>query len=444
VAVADFNGDGKPDLAVTTVLSVSVLLGNGDGTFQAGVNYTAGPTPASVAVGDFNGDGKPDLAVPNPGRYNFVIMLLGNGDGTFQEAPNNYPAGSGPVFAAVGDFNGDGKPDLTVANQGGNNVTILLNTTGGSAKAATSTTLASSLNPSTSRQAATLTATVTPSAGSGVPTGTVTFLDGTATIGSATLNGAGKATLTTATLGVGAHTITAVYGGDSGFKGSTSPALMQTVNPAATSTALTSSLNPSTYGQPVTFTATVASAGGVPAGTVTFRDGATTLGVGTLNGSGQAVFETTALSAGVHSVTADYDRSAIFTGSVSPAVSQSVGKVGTTTALSSSPNPSRPSQTVSFVATVTGQYGGPVTGTVTFILHPGEIERGKDREQKRVLGTAPLVNGFATLSLSTLRRGQDKVTAVFGGDTNSNGSTSPAITQKVSGEDRDDDALSHP
>jgi hypothetical protein len=114
--VGDFNGDGKPDLAVanTSGGNVSVLLGKGDGTFQAAVNYGAGTEADSVTVGDFNGDGKPDLAVAD---YNdgTVTVLPGNGDGTFRVAAN-YGAGTEAISAAVGDFNGDGKPDLAVAN----------------------------------------------------------------------------------------------------------------------------------------------------------------------------------------------------------------------------------------------------------------------------------------------------------------------------------------
>ena len=93
VAVGDFNGDGKADLAVANDGSdtVSVLLGNGNGTFQAAVNYGAGTDPRSVAVGDFNGDGKADLAVANFFSDN-VSVLLGNGNGTFQAAVN-YAAG---------------------------------------------------------------------------------------------------------------------------------------------------------------------------------------------------------------------------------------------------------------------------------------------------------------------------------------------------------------
>jgi hypothetical protein len=118
VAVGDFNGDGTPDLAVandTFSGTVSVLLGNGDGTFQAARNFAAGSYPYSVAVGDFTGDGTLDLAVANDTFSGTVSVLLGNGDGTFQAA-RNYAAGARPKSVAVGDFNGDGTLDLAVAN----------------------------------------------------------------------------------------------------------------------------------------------------------------------------------------------------------------------------------------------------------------------------------------------------------------------------------------
>jgi hypothetical protein len=137
VAVGDFNGDGIPDLAVADGAgTVSILLGNGDGTFRAPVSFAAGKVPASVAVGDFNGDGLPDLAVANEGsvpNYNdsSVSVLLGNGDGSFQAAVN-YAAGKDPKAVAVGDFNGDGTPDLAVANFLSNTVSVLLGNGDGS------------------------------------------------------------------------------------------------------------------------------------------------------------------------------------------------------------------------------------------------------------------------------------------------------------------------
>jgi hypothetical protein len=115
VTVADFNGDGKPDLAVSTAGDVvKIFLGKGDGTFKSPVDYAVGIAPTSIAVADFNHNGKLDLAVSNQNGNN-ISILLGNGDGTFQTAVN-YPANYGPTSIAAGDFNGDGNPDLVIAN----------------------------------------------------------------------------------------------------------------------------------------------------------------------------------------------------------------------------------------------------------------------------------------------------------------------------------------
>ena len=128
VAVGDFNGDGKADVAVANYGgdTITVLLGNGDGTFTAAsVNPATGYLPLSMAVGDFNGDGKADVAVANYGD-NTVTVLLGNGDGTFTATSVSPATGNGPISMVVGDFNGDGKADLAVANYFDNTVTVLL------------------------------------------------------------------------------------------------------------------------------------------------------------------------------------------------------------------------------------------------------------------------------------------------------------------------------
>jgi hypothetical protein len=126
IAAGDFNHDGIPDLAVANsgADTVSVLLGKGDGTYQPQATYAVGNGAYSVAVGDFNGDGNPDLAVTNLSD-NTASILLGNGDGTFQ-AQHTYGTGGGPNAVAVGDFNGDGNLDLAVVNQTDNTVSILL------------------------------------------------------------------------------------------------------------------------------------------------------------------------------------------------------------------------------------------------------------------------------------------------------------------------------
>ena len=124
VAVADFNGDGKPDLAVTNQSKVVVFLGNGDGTFGAAVFYDADNNAHGLAVGDFNGDGKPDLAATNSSSGR-ISILLGIGNGTFSPAVN-YVAGTSPVFVVTADLNRDGRLDLAVGSFNSNKVSILL------------------------------------------------------------------------------------------------------------------------------------------------------------------------------------------------------------------------------------------------------------------------------------------------------------------------------
>src|SRR5882724_12758874 len=145
MAVADVNGDGNPDLVVVNACvdsdcatdgAVGVLLGNGDGTFQSAVTYdSAGFFAYSVAVADVNGDHKPDIIVANfcgltddcelsLGRSGTVSVLLGNGDGTFQTAVVYDPGGFFPISVTLADVNGDGKPDLVVANECGDSTCL--------------------------------------------------------------------------------------------------------------------------------------------------------------------------------------------------------------------------------------------------------------------------------------------------------------------------------
>jgi Big-like domain-containing protein len=185
------------------------------------------------------------------------------------------------------------------------------------------TTLTSLPNPSILGQNVTFTATVT--GGGPTPVGDpVTFRDGPTTLGVVLSNAFGQATLTTSALSLGPHTMTASYSGDAVYTPSTGT-MIQTVNPGLVSaTTLTSSLNPSTFGQTVTFTATVTGGGPTPTGPATFKDGPTTLAIVSLNGAGQATFTTSALTVGPHTITVDYGGDGTYAGSTSPPVTQVV------------------------------------------------------------------------------------------------------------------------
>ncbi len=132
IAIGDFNGDGNPDLAVSNQNdgypnpgTVTVLLGNGRGAFRStAVSPQTGSIPDTILVADFNGDGKPDLLTSNAGS-NTVSLLLGLGHGAFAKA-RSLAAGTDPLGAALGDFNGDGIPDVAVANNTTASVTVLL------------------------------------------------------------------------------------------------------------------------------------------------------------------------------------------------------------------------------------------------------------------------------------------------------------------------------
>ncbi|MEU5442711.1 beta strand repeat-containing protein, partial [Streptomyces griseofuscus] len=290
-------------------------------------------------------------------------------------------------------------------------------------RSASATALTSAPDPSVFGQAKTLTATVSAVApGVGTPTGTVDFFDGATLLGTGTLSG-GVATLTTSGLAVGSHSLTAVYSGDGDFTGSVSPVDIQTVTQAATTTALASAPDPSVFGQGKVLTAVVSAVApgvGMPSGTVSFFDGATLLGTGTLSG-GTATFTVAGLSVGAHALTAVYGGDADFAGSVSPVDSQSVVKGSTSTVVTVAPEPSVFGQPKTLTATVSAvaPASGTPSGTVTFFI--GGIPQAP----------VPLVGGVATLTTSTLPVGVRSIRAAYNGDANFNTSTSPTINTTV-------------
>ena len=239
----------------------------------------------------------------------------------------------------------------------------------------TTTTLQSSLNPSSVGQSLTLTATVTSTGGGVTPDGTVAFMDGTNTLATQPLTGAGAsatATFATSTLTNGMHPITAVYSGDATkeIQPSSSAVLNQDVQ-ATDTIAVTSSLNPSNYGTQVTFTATIpSSATNPPTGTVTFLDNGTKIGTGELAGNpAMATLQISSLVVGTHPITATYPGDGFNAAASSAAApyDQTVNQAQTSTTVVALPNPGIAGGPEKITATVQVVAGSATTtGTVTF------------------------------------------------------------------------------
>ena len=285
------------------------------------------------------------------------------------------------------------------------------------AKFSTTTMLASLLNPSFIGQAVTFTATVT-SAGGTPPDGElITFRRGGTALGTAALSG-GIAMFTTTALPTGSSNITAVFVADTVFSSSTSTALAQVVNKYNTSVTFTSSANPSLYGQSVTLTAIVVSAGpAIATGNVVFRNGATNLATVALDSNGVATLTRANLPVGSLSLTATYGGDTQ-SATNAASLSQAVNLVPTTTALVSSRNPSTFGQSVKFTATITTNTGVTATGTVTFT------------SGATTLGTANLSGGKASVTTTALPRGTNTVTATYNGTANI-AASSGSVTQQV-------------
>ena len=192
---------------------------------------------------------------------------------------------------------------------------------------------------------------------------------------------------------------------------------------ATTTTALASSVNPSVFGQSVTFTATVTGSSGTPSGTITFKNGLTTLGTGTLNGSGVATFSISSLPVGsTYSITAEYGGDVNFVTSTSSAVNQVVNQASSATALASSVNPSVFGESVTYTATVaaTAPGAGTATGSVEFF------------DGQTSLGIVTLSSGFATsAAITNFGVSTHSITAVYSGDASFVTSTSSPVSQVV-------------
>ena len=432
------NGSGQATLTVSTLTAGTHTI---TAVYQATPNFatSAGSTQQTVSGSTSSATTTTVTAIPNPATVNQLVTLTAT-----VTSPSGIPTGivdfsDGSTDLGTRTLNGAGQANfsissltagthtITVTYDGAPNFQVSSGTTQltvtGGAIATTNTTVSGTPNPSAVGQLVTFTANVFSS--SGIPTGTVQFLDGFTSLGTATLNGSGQAILSTNSLTSGTHTITATYQGSASFS-SSSGTTTQIVSNGATTTTTTSVVgvpNPAAVGQLVTFTATVISAAGTPTGTVQFLDGSTNLGIGTLNGLGQASISTSTLAAGTHSISATYSGSPTFgasTGFTTETVGQST-TTATTTTVTATPNPSALGQAVALTATVRSLAGTPATGAVTFV------------DGTTNLGTATLnAQGVATITVNTLPAGTQTITAFYSGAPLF-GASSGAVTVTVNG-----------
>jgi Bacterial Ig-like domain (group 3)/FG-GAP-like repeat len=378
LALGDLNGDGNLDLAVTVDDKVTpnegiaVAQGNGQGSFTSPIliattlqnTLLSPPNPGDVKMFDLKGTGTLDLVYSNS-YYGTVGVLYNTGTNVFATMfydPVENAVGSGGagdpsnvIALALADVNNDGAVDVEAVNYNYSGVGILLNASGNSNK------LNSATNPAAATQSVTLTADLaaTVRGVTAVPTGSVTFLDGSTTLGSATVN-SGVATFNATTLAIGTHNITAQYSGDSNFHTSTSTVLNEVVNLATDTTNLTAPGSTVGVGQSVTFGAAIsANATGVsavPTGNVGFYGGATLLGSVALT-SGKASFTTSTLASGANSITAKYSGDANFAASTSSAFAETVVAPDFNLTANKSTATVNPGSSATYTLSVTPTYG---------------------------------------------------------------------------------------
>jgi hypothetical protein len=414
-AIADFNKDGRADMITAGVTTLQVLLGNGDGTFTVGRNintqlpgYQGLCGPDSLAAADLDGDGNLDLVVPISCAP-VAEIFYGKGDGTFEDpvtlqfeqgydqvsiadlngdhlpdlvfsnqaviavvhnaghrtysAETHYLAGT-VGHIVIQDFNGDGFPDIAVAGTG-NTVAVLMNHPNGRL---TTGTLTVQPEPSNLTKPFSMTLTLAPfPAGSGTPTGTVTFSVDDDPVATVALNGS-TATYTyqSSSLSLGSHLVTAVYNGDANFVPTYLGAPHQVI-PIEYPTTIALTAHPTSIlaGQTVSFHASVTSPGQKPYGTVSFLDGTVPMGAISFDPGKVAVFDTSLLSPGNHSVTAHFLGNQDFSAGTSSSVKVVVNVTQTTTTLTANPATVATGAPVLLTATAASSSGAP-TGSIVF------------------------------------------------------------------------------
>lgn len=458
IGLGDLAGRGVLDMVVSRAgdNTVSALRGNGDGTFGAATSYAVGNGPGAVAVGDFDGDGKLDVAVANTTDAT-VSVLFGTGSGKMGSA-SVMPVGSGPAaLTAIAGSSGKATALVTAnANaasaQPGTEITVLSRLqpeVGTTAPASIAVTLTNGATPATFGAALQFTATVTGTDSATQPTGTVTFDDSLAPLtctgsgdGTLTQNGTTNSTATCSisTLSVGSHSINATYnaGSDPTYTNlGPSSNLTQVIDKATPTIALARTTGSASvgFGTTLVFTATVSGASGVtqPTGTVTFKDGSTTLSCsgasdntltqGTASSTATCTIATLAVMSNSHSITATYAPSgdpnynaAGPTSAVSQTVTTATPMVSL--ALTTGNSTAAFGTSLTFTATVTGASGATQpTGSVTF--KDGSTALTCSGSSDNTLTQNGTTNSAATCTVATLAGGSHSITASYpSGDTN--------------------------
>jgi sugar lactone lactonase YvrE len=366
----------KTSTTVSTTTSAASVLAAESVTFTATVTSSTGIPTGTATLYD-GGTPLQTQTLNGQGMASFSLNTLATGSHSISigySGDANYSASTSAIFAEAVNF---AQPQITLSGP---------------------------IAPVNVGVAVTLTGNIT-SPGMH-PTGALTLRDGATSIASQAVSTSGSFTFSTSSLSLGTHQLSVTFAGDDDNSTAISPAVAVTIQLAPTAVALGAGSNPGTYGQPVTFTASVVSASPGATGSVNFFDGATQIGTVSLSSGGTATLTTSSLGFGVHSVSAVYTGDAQHATSTSAGVSERIVEPATAT-LSSSANPSVAGPDVVFTATIVAQGSQIPTGAVTF------------RDNGTTLGNITLDgNGSATLHTSSLSVGTHNITLSYAGDTN--------------------------
>ncbi|SDF93305.1 Ig-like domain repeat protein [Terriglobus roseus] len=405
---ATYSGDGNYAGFTSAPSTVMVSLGTPTLTLGSSTMHTTYNTPVTLNV-NLISDGvlpsNPQVKLLNNSAVLNTMTVNGSGSASF--TTQTLTVGTHTITA---QFAGDQNNSAAQAI-----VTIIID-------GATSNTVLTTSNASAG-YADTVTLRAAVASGVSNPTGTVTFQDGANVLGVVSVDPTGVAAYNTNTLSVGQHNIVAVYSGDGTHASSNSNTVTQSVF-VQTHASITSSANPAVGGSALTLMAGVSASVTVngltahPTGTVTFLDGASTIGTGTLNADGTATLTLSSLSVGTHSLTSVYRGDGTFQGSTSAVLTQGIRNASTQTVLTTSGSSSHYGNAVTFTANVTGESVTP-TGNVRFM------------DGSAALGQVTLNHGTATLALTTLSPGMHSITASYAGDSNNSPSVSSAVSEQV-------------